>query len=151
MKALVPVIIAAAMISGGVAGPAAAQEEMDAQSQRIIGGVIDNLIGNRYNVSERQAVRRCAIAAVDKAERQNRGQFHTLPVAYPGYRGHVRVNEISSVERRFQVVRVRGLLDTPRYGWGRGRRGAEFSFRCDVDFRGNIAILRVERNPDWRR
>ena len=150
MKLFAPLIAAAALAAGSSA-PAFAQEEMDAQSKRIIGGAIDLLIGNRYNVSERQAVRTCAIAAVDKAERQNRGQFHTLPVAYPGYRGHIRVSEITDVQRRLQVVRVKGLLDTPRYGWRGGRRGAELSFRCDVDRRGRIAVLRVERNPYWKR
>lgn len=143
-------IAVAAIIAGGFSGPAIAQEEMDAQSQRVIGGVIDALIGNRYNVSDREAIRRCAIAAVNRAERQNRGEFRTQPVAYPGYRGHIRVSEITDVERRFQLIRVRGLLDTPRYGWGRGRRGSELTFRCDYTYKGKIAVLKVERNPYWR-
>lgn len=124
---------------------------MDANSQRIIGGVIDTLIGHRYNVSDRQAVRRCAIAAVDKAENKYRGDFRTMPVAYPGYRGHIRVTDITDVERRTLVVRVRGLMTTPRYGYGRGRRGSELSFRCDVNHNGNVRDVRVERNPYWRR
>jgi hypothetical protein len=149
MKSLAS-IFAAAMIAGSLAAPAFAQEEMDAQSQKVIGGVIDALIGNRYNVSDREAIRRCAIAAVNRTERQNRGEFRTQPVAYPGYRGHIRVSEITDVERRFQLIRVRGLLDTPRYGWHRGRRGSELSFRCDYTYKGKIAVLKVERNPYWR-
>jgi hypothetical protein len=150
MKALVPVIAAAAL-AGGLSAPALAQEEMDAHSQKIIGGVIDTLIGTRYNVSERQAVRRCAIAAVDKAERKYRGEFRTQPVAYPGYRGHIRVSEITEVEKRLLVTRVHGLLDTPRYGWHRNRRGSELSFRCDVNSRGTVSNVRVDKNPYWRR
>ena len=150
MKAIAS-IVAAALFAGSFAGPAVAQEEMDAQSQKIIGGVIDTLIGNRYNVSERQAVRKCAIAAVDKAERQFRGDFRTQPVAYPGYRGHIRVSEITDVQRRTFVTRVRGLMDTPRYGWHRGRRGSELSFRCDVNGHGKVSDVRVEKNPYWRR
>src|SRR5690242_594254 len=133
MKSFAPIFVAALLV-GGLAVPAFAQEEMDAQSQKIIGGVIDALIGTRYGASDREAIRRCAIAAVNKAERQHRGDFRTQPVAYPGYRGHIRVSEITDVERRVQVIRVRGLMDTPRYGWHRGRRGSELSFRCDYTY-----------------
>lgn len=151
MKALVPGI-AAALITAGLAGPAfAAQDEMDAQSQRVIGGVIDSLIGNRYAVGDRQAVRRCAMAAVDRAERQNRGQFHTLPVAYPGYRGHVRVTDITDVQRRLLVLRVKGLMTTARYGYRNGRRGSDLRFTCDVANNGRIQSLDIDRNPYWRR
>jgi hypothetical protein len=149
MKALASVL-AAALFSGGFAGPAAAQEEMDVQSQRVIGGVIDTLIGNRYT-SERQSVRNCAIAAVNKAERQYRGDFRTQPVAYSGYRGHIRVSEITDVQQRLLIVRVKGLLSTPRHGYGRGRRGSDLSFSCDATKRGNVNSVRVDRNPDWRR
>ena len=150
MNALAPVI-AAALLAGGFAAPAFAQEEMDAQSQRVIGGVIDALIGNRYATSDREAIRRCAVAAVNKAERMHRGEFRTQPVAYPGYRGHIRVSEITDVQRRFQLIRVRGLMDTPRYGWHGGRRGSELSFRCDYTYKGKIAVLQVQRNPYWKR
>src|SRR5262249_8397199 len=119
MNALAPVV-AAVLFAGGIAAPAVAQEEMDAQSQKVIGGVIDALIGNRYATSDREAIRRCAVAAVNKAERMHRGEFRTQPVAYPGYRGHIRVSEITDVQRRFQLIRVRGLMDTPRYGWHGG-------------------------------
>ena len=78
MKVLVPAI-AAALLTGGFVAPAVAQEEMDAQSQRVIGGVIDTLIGNRYATSDREAIRRCAVAAVNKAERMHRGEFRTQP------------------------------------------------------------------------
>jgi len=147
MKAHAGMIVAAVL---GLSGPAVAQEEMDAQSQRVIGGVIDALIGNHYNVSDRQAIRRCAIAAVDRAERQYRGDFRTQPVAYPGYRGHVRVTQITDVQRRLLVVRVRGLLSTARYGYGQGNRGADLSFRCDVNGHGNVSNVKIERNPYWR-
>ena len=149
MNALVTVI-AAAVVAGGFSAPATAQQEMDAQSQRVIGGVIDALIGNHYNVSDRQAIRRCAIAAVDRAEMQNRGDFRTQPVAYPGYRGHVRVSAITDVQRRLLVVRVKGLLSTPRYGYGQGNRDADLSFRCDVNGHGNVSNVKIERNPNWR-
>lgn len=142
--------IVTAVLAGGLCGPAVAQEEMDAQSQRVIGGVIDALIGNHYNVSDRQAIRRCTLAAVDRAERQNRGDFRSQPVAYPGYRGHVRVTAITDVERRLLVVRVRGLLSTARFGYGRGDRDSDLTFRCDVNGHGNVSNVKIDRNPDWR-
>jgi hypothetical protein len=150
MKVLVPVL-GAVILAGGLAAPAFAQEEMDAQSQKIIGGIIDTLIGNRYKVSDREAIRRCGIAAVNKAERMHRGEFRTQPVAYKNYRGHIRLTEITDVQRRTQLIRVRGLLDTPRYGWGRGQRGSEYSFRCDYTYKGKVSDLKVEKNPYWRR
>jgi len=150
MKGLAP-MLAAALFGGGFAAPAIAQDEMDAQSQRVIGGAIDALIGNRYATTDREAIRRCAVAAVNKAERMHRGEFRTQPVAYPGYRGHIRVSEVTDVQRRFQLIRVRGLMDTPRHGWGRGRRGSELSFRCDYTYKGKIAVLQVQRNPYWKR
>lgn len=149
MKALAG-LIAAAVLAGGTPGPAVAQEEMDAQSQGVIGGVIDALIGNHYNVSDRQAIRRCAIAAIDRAERQYRGDFRTQPFAYPGYRGHVRVTAITDVQRRLLVVRIRGLLSTARYGYGQGNRDSDLSFRCDVNGHGNVSNIKIDRNPYWR-
>ena len=57
-------------------------------------------------------------------------------------------------------VRVRGMLGNGRYnaqpydprygnnGGGYGYGGAEFSFRCDVDYRGYVRNVRVE--PGYR-
>lgn len=152
MKALAS-MIAAATLAGGLAAPASAQFEANAQAENIIGGAIDALIGHRYGVSDRQAVRTCGWAAVRQAENRYGGDFHGRPVAYPGYRGYVRVSAITDVQRRLGgMVRVRGLLDTPRFGWGRGgSRGADLSFRCDTDRRGRVQDVRVENNPHrWR-
>jgi len=113
--------------------------------QGIIGGIIDGLIGNRYNVSDRQAVRQCAYAAVQRAENQYRPYFGGQPYAYQGYNGYVRVTAITDVSRRSNGrVRVRGLLDTARGGYGGGGYGgggygrADLSFRCDVDYAGRV-------------
>lgn len=150
MKSLVP-LVAAAALAGGLAAPAfAAQFEANAHHERVIGDAIDALIGSRYGVSDRRAVRTCAWAAVRRAENTYWTQAKGRPFAYPGYRGYVRVTAITDVQRRLRVVRVRGLLDTARYGYGRGWRGADLSFRCDVDRRGRIDSLRLERNPGYR-
>src|SRR4051812_31129349 len=68
--------------------------------QGVIGNIIDGLIGNRYNVSDRQAVRQCAYAAVQRAESQYRPYFGGQPYAYQGYNGYVRVTAITDVQRR---------------------------------------------------
>ena len=122
-------------------------------NQNIVGAFIDQLIGNRYDVSDRQAIRRCGYAAVQEAENRYRPYFNGLPYAYQGYRSHVRVSDITSVQRRLLVTRVKGFLDTTRRGHrGRDRamRDADLSFRCDVDRRGNVTDVRIERTRYWR-
>ena len=117
-------------------------------NQGIIGNIIDGLIGNRYNVSDRQAVRQCAYAAVQRAESQYRPYFGGMPYAYQGYNGYVRVTAITDVSRRSNGrVRVRGLLDTARGGYG---QYGDLSFKCDVDYRGVVYNVDLDRNNNWR-
>jgi len=148
MKHFVP-LVAALGLAGGLAAPSATAQS-NPQAQAIIGGIVDGLIGNRFNVSDRQAVRTCSWAAVQQAENRYRPYFNGRSFAYPNYQGHVRVTAITDVQQRARVVRVRGLLDSARYGWGRGWRGADLSFRCDVDRRGQVSNLDIRRNPNFR-
>jgi hypothetical protein len=149
MKALAP-LTAALMLAAGLTGAAAAQPEGEVQAQNVIGGVIDALIGNRYNGGERQAIRRCGFAAVQRAENQYRPCFGNAPYAYHNYRGHVRVAAITDVRQRLLLTRVKGLLSTARGNYG-GRGRADLSFRCDVARNGAISNLQVERTSYWRR
>src|SRR5690242_7658255 len=124
--------------------------------QNAVGAIIDSLIGNRYNVSDRQAIHRCASAAIDRARSQNWNGGY--PQAYPGYNTNLRVMAITDVQRRTAVVRVRGTLgrgrwggpgygygSDPRYGNnGNGYNRAELSFRCDVDYAGYVRNVRIE-------
>lgn len=143
MKALA-IWVAVTALAGGLATTASvAQVEGNAQAERIINNIVDGLIGNRYNVSERDAVRRCGWAAVDKAERDYRRYSSGRPKAYPGYRGYVRVIAITDVQRRQSGVRVRGILDTARNGYRGGGRG-DVNFRCDTDRRGRVQTVRLE-------
>ena len=124
-------------------------------NQNVVGAIIDSLIGNRYNVSDRQAIHRCASAAMQRAQGQNWGGNSWQP--YQGYNNNLRVTAITDVQRRSSSVRIRGELgrggysnqpydprygNDPRYGGGYGR-GA-FSFRCDVDYSGYIKNVRLE-------
>ena len=135
-------------------------------NEAAVGAMVDGLIGNRYPVADRLAVRRCAWAAVQQARSQYRpyppygggypGQYPAYPQPYPGYSNAARITAITGVERRSYGVRVRGLIDSgmvraqpydPRYGYngGPGYVPADLSFRCDVDYRGLVTNVRVDR------
>jgi hypothetical protein len=127
-------------------------------NQNVMGAIIDQLIGNRYNVSDRQAIHQCAYAAVQRAQGYN---YAGGGYGHPGYRNSLRVTAINDIERRSNSVRVRGMLGSgsryntqpydPRYGnngGGYGYGGAQFSFRCDVDYRGYVRNIHVD--PAYR-
>ena len=140
-------------MGGALAAPALAQDQefqANAHAESIIGGIIDGLIGKKYNVSDRKAIHTCGWAAVRQAERDYRRYFTGPPHSYPGYRGYVRVAAITDVKRLSKAVRVRGLLDTARYGYRGGRNGADLLFRCDVNRNARVTDLRLERNPWYR-
>ena len=175
--------IAAAALVGSVAVPAAAQyqqpypqpyaqpgpqtypqptpqpgypyPDQNYGSQGTIGAIIDSLIGNRYNVSDRQAIRQCAFAAVERA----RSGYASYSQAYPGYNNYLRVTAITNVERRSNGIRVHGMLGNgrvynqpydPRFPNGDGDRWGrrDVAFRCDVDYRGYVRNVRIE--PAYR-
>ena len=131
-----------------------------------VGTILDQLLG-RYNVSDRQVIRACARAAVTQAQNQYRGYGsygapgvpygYNQPYNQPyGYGYNMRVTAITDVERRSDGLRVRGLLDSGRFGYnpnynqGYAANG-DLSFRCTVDYRGYVTNVRVGRNDNWRR
>jgi hypothetical protein len=118
--------------------------------QNPVGDIIDQLLGNRYNVTDRQAVRRCANAATAQAAAQYGGYGGNNQGYNRGY--GARVTEITGVERRSSGLRVTGLMSSGGYGaygnqgYGYANRpygGAQLSFRCNVDYRGAVTGLRV--------
>ena len=127
------------------------------ENNNVLGQVIDGLIGNRYNVSDRQAIRQCTFAAVNQAENQYRPYYmnRNFRRPYQGYNGYIRVSAITDVQRRYSGVRVRGLLDTglyraQPYGYPGGHAG-DISFRCDVDYRGYVSNVRIDPNHGYGR
>ncbi len=193
--------LALVMAIGGLAAPAAAQYYPPPQpypqpypqtyppgypqqqygynnNQGGIGQIIDQLLGNRYNVNDRGAVSRCASAAVQQAQARYTpygynqgyngqgynqgypGQGYNQGYAYNQRGQGIRVTAITSVERRSNGLRVRGLLDTGRggygnqgYGQGYGAQGyaaGDLTFRCNVDYRGYVSNVRIERNTGYR-
>lgn len=121
-----------------------------------VGSMIDQLLGNRYNVTDRQAISQCAGAALNEAHRRygyangynGYGGYNGYTSGYGGH-GPGRVTAITDVERRSYGLRVHGLIGMGRgyngYGnaYGSGYGYGELNFRCDVDYRGVVTSLRV--------
>ena len=127
-------------------------------AQNPIGQIIDQLLGNRYNVNDRTAVSRCASAAMTQAAYQNRGYNQ----GYNGYNraAALRVTAITDVQRRNNGLRVSGLMSSAyagqygnQYGnqYGYQNRGyGDVTFRCNVDYRGAVTNVRIGRNNGYR-
>lgn len=130
-------------------------------NNNVVGQVIDQLLGNRYNVTDRQAVSQCASAAMAQAASQYGGYGNGYGNGYghdayrSGYGGGLRVTSITDVQRRGNGLRVKGLMSSGggyhgQYGYqNRGYAGGELTFRCNVDYRGAVTNIRIGRN-DYR-
>jgi hypothetical protein len=126
-------------------------------------GVINQLLGNRYNTTDRTAVSQCAAAAQAQVSAQQNGpygnaygygQANPYGNAY-GYNAmqSARVTGITNVERRRNGLRVTGLMSSgmanaygqqgydPRYA----NMASDLTFRCNVDYRGAVTNVRVNR------
>ena len=119
--------------------------------QNPVAAIIDQLLGNRYNVTDRQAVSQCASAAMAQAGAQYGGNGYRRQ-AYGG--AGMRVTSITDVQRRNSGLRVKGLMSTGygnQYGYqngyqnyqNRGYAAQQVSFRCDVDYRGAVTNIRI--------
>jgi hypothetical protein len=104
--------------------------------QNSVGAIIDQLLGNRYNATDRAAVSHCAGAAMAQAAREYPpqgygyqgyggqgygGQGYAYNQGYGGF-GHMRITAITEVQRRTSGLRVRGLIDS---GMGYGHYGGQ--------------------------
>jgi hypothetical protein len=130
-------------------------------AQNPVGAIIDQLLGNRYNVTDRQAVSQCASAVMAQAQNQYRpgyGQGYGQGYNQGYNRGaNMRVTAITDVQRRSNGLRVKGLLSSGG-GYGgqqgyqnRGYANGDLSFRCNVDYRGAVTNIRISRNDSYRR
>lgn len=180
-------ILGAAAAISALAAPATGQPSYPQSSQQpyppgysypnqsygtnVIQQIIDQLLGNRYNETDRSAVSRCASAALAEAYRKYPygayGRSRWQPYGYDQRNyptGTMRVAAITEVKRRSSGLRVRGLIDSGGYGYNypyqygnqtyadqRYARTGDLEFRCDVDYRGRTSNVRVSRNNDYRR
>ncbi len=130
-------------------------------SQNPVTAIIDSLLGNRYNVTDRQAVSQCASAAMAQASSQYGGYGNMGAYGYSnGYAGaaNMRVTAITDVQRRYNGLRVSGLMSSGyggQYGYQNGyqnsRYGAQqLSFRCNVDYRGAVTNIRIRGANSYR-
>jgi hypothetical protein len=138
--------------------------------QNPVTDIIDQLLGNRYNVTDRQAVRRCTNAVRAQAMQQyggygqqpygqgyNQNYGYNQAIAAPS----MRVTAITDVQRRPSGLRVTGMLSTGyagqgQYGGQYGYQnpqyaGGDLSFRCNVDYRGQVTGIRIGRGDNYRR
>ena len=130
--------------------------------------VIDQLLGNRYNVSDRQAVRQCSNAARAQAAQQYGAYGNSYGQRYgqgygqsygQAYGANLRVTAITNVERRNNGLRVSGLMSSGygnqygnQYGYqNQAYGGGDVTFRCNVDYRGAVTNIRIGRNNGYRR
>ena len=177
--------LAATLLAGSIATPALAQyypppstypqtypgygypnQYGYSNNGNVIGQVIDQLLGNRYNVSDRRAVSQCASAAMVQAQSQYRGYGNNGYRQGYGQQGYgyqqgfaapaMRVSAITDVQRRSSGLRVKGLIDSGiGYGGQYGNQYAyqnrgygDLSFRCNVDYRGVVTNIRISRNDN---
>jgi len=147
----------------GYSQPGAAQQSY---AQNPVQQVIYGLLGNRYNVTDRQAVSQCASAAMTQASAQY-GNGHNRGYANNGYsnngyrRGYnaMRVTSITDVQRRNNGLRVSGVMSSgyggqrsSQYGYQNGYSPVEsVSFRCYVAYNGAVTNVRIGRNMAYGR
>jgi hypothetical protein len=121
------------------------------QNQGVVGQIIDQLIGNRYCLNDRQAIHACGWSAMQRAQAQYGAYANPYGQPYQGYNqynqypGYMRVVAITEVSRRSGGLRVRGLIDSGLYR-NRMRGAGDLSFRCNVNYNGYVTSIRVERN-----
>ncbi len=158
------------------AAPAAAQyypQPGYGNNNNVVGQVLGQILnpyggGYNYGGNDRMLVDRCAGAVSQRINAQYGGyqQYgqsygYGQPYGYgynqynQGY-GNARVLGISRVERRSNGLRVRGVA-TAGGGYGYGNQygggynqynqgGGEFTFKCNVDYRGRITDIDLDRN-----
>ena len=155
-------LVAAAAI-GGLAAPAAAQypapyqqpypqpyaqpyaqpygQYQQGYGQNPIQQIVDQLLGNRYNVTDRTAVQQCATAAMAQASAQYRrpgygngynqygngydqyGRPIVQPYAQQNNAYGARVTAITNVQRNRNGLRVSGIIDSGRFAGMRNSQG----------------------------
>jgi hypothetical protein len=124
-------------------------------AQNPVAQIIDSLLGNRYNVTDRAAVSQCATAAMAQATAQYGGGYNR------GY-SNLRVTSVSDVQRRNNGLRVSGMMSSGyggQYGTQYGNQygnqnagyGQQLSFRCNVDYRGAVTNIRIKRAQAYGR
>ena len=147
-----------------------------------IRAIVDQHLGAGYGASDKEAVARCVTAALAEGAilygvngyagtegyAGYAGAYRPGEAGVPGFPGiatHMRVSDITAVERRADGMRVKGLIDSGvdyRGGYGgEAYQGAgaggqpyatrhpsnnDLEFRCNLDTAGLVTSMHVERH-----
>jgi len=142
-------VLAASTASAQPADPFAYQSP----GEQILQGVIDSLLGNRYTITDRRAVRRCANAALAEAWDEFGPRRRLRDRRGWRDRPQMRIAAITDVERRPAGLRVRGLIDSGllfAQPFPNQSSQGDLRFRCNIDYNGRLYNVRVDRNPKFR-
>ena len=125
-------------------------------AQNPVSAIINQLLGNRYSVTDRTAVSQCASAAMAQASAQYGGAYNSgYGNAYNRGYSNLRVTSISDVQRRNNGLRVSGLMSSGyggQYGYqNRGYGNQQLSFRCNVAYNGAVTDIRLRQSNGYRR
>jgi hypothetical protein len=158
----------------GMAAPAAAQYPgyYPGYNTNVVGQVLNTILnpyGQAYaqpyaqQVSPQTAVNRCATAVHTNLVQRYSAGYN--PYAYNGYaQSSARVLQVTGVEPRSSMtIRVRGIATSGRaaaynpypgyagyagyggYGGYNATAGADLTFKCDIDYRGYIRDIDIDR------
>jgi hypothetical protein len=144
--------------------------------------IVDQQLGTRYGSSDKEAIARCVTAALAQGAilygvngyagtegyAGYTGAYRPGAVGVPGFPGiatTMKVSAITAVQRRWDGMRVKGLIDSGvdyRGGYGSqayqgaGAGGQPYAtrhpsnndlvFRCNLDTAGLVSGLHVERH-----
>ena len=169
-------LLTVAAVIGGFTVPGTAQTPYPNQPPQPIYGLpaygysetelvasIGQLLGNRFNVTDRTAVQQCASAAMQQAavqyQPQPSGDAHPYGQGY-NTAALMRITAITDVQRRQNGLHVSGLIDgrfgQAPYGHAYGYQNngylsaGDLSFRCDIDYRGIVSNLRAHSANAYR-
>lgn len=175
MKAVTKVLTGAAGVAAlvGMAAPAAAQYNpgypgYGTNPVNVIGQVLQSVLNpygqQQYRMNPQMAINRCTAAVQSRLARSSNAGYGYNPYG-GGYGAYGQANAYSSarvlgvsrVEQRSRsTLRVRGVASSGQqqqpYGYGYGQYGgypqqaaADLTFKCDIDSRGYIRDIDINR------
>lgn len=170
MKAVLKILAGGAGLAAlASAAPAAAQYYPNPYGNgspyggNVVGQVLNSILGiERYGVNDRVLIDRCAAAVQQRIDVRygayrygggygGYGSPYGAPYGYAN-QGGARVVALTDVDRNRSRVRVRGIATLGAYApqpygypYGYAQPASEFRFKCDVDYRGYIRDIDLDR------